>query len=454
MSLDAQTLLFIYVVLQIMQAALAGTLWLVNPGIGGLGWWSAGMLVGALTLPLFSLQFHGGGKIEAYLLPILATFATVAFTYIGTCRFRAIRVSWRVLGYSTAAAVTSILWFLWGSESLAARGITINLYMFAGYGATALALWSEARPLVRRTARALAGAYALGAAMMIFRVVLLVRDPEMPWATGNAAKTSGFFLGGIVLTSTWLFFVVLLINRVEAHERHLGRLEEGRAELALREALLEVERQKAARLRENLARDLHDGIGSITANLAILASLGAGEEESERPGILREIETMALLGNREIRGLLGELEGGPVDWRAFLAELRHCVIPASVTAGIATHWEVSGEIPPIPISETSAGASLAKVLREAMHNMVKHSGARTAEIRFEFGPDRLVLRIADDGCGFSEPASGGRGLRNIARRCEDLGGHFSRMGDAEGVSLLVSVPLPLSLNGAAGKEVA
>lgn len=277
MVLDAQTLLIMYAVLQVMQTAMAVTLWLGNRRIGGLGWWVAGMALGALTLPLFSLQFQGGGKIDAYLLPILMSLGTSGTTYIGACRFRGVPVRWSLLGWATAAAVAGNLWFLWGNESLAGRGVVIAIFMVGCYGGTAAVLWREDRLLVRRTARALAGAYALGASLMLCRIPLFILDPGMAWAPGNAAKTSVFLLVGIILIAIWVFFLVLLVSRVEAHERHLRRLEEQESDRALRDALLEVEAQKAARLRENLARDLHDGIGSITANVAMLASLGVGE---------------------------------------------------------------------------------------------------------------------------------------------------------------------------------
>lgn len=454
MALDARTLLFIYILLQLIQSGMVMALWLANRRIKGLGWWTAGMLAGAATLPLFSMQAEGGGKVVAYCIPLLAVIFTAAVFYIGACRFCGRAVEWRRLGIGTALAVVGTQWFLWADFSLAGRGVVLNLYMAGCYFATAWVLWREDRPPVRWVARAFATIYAVGAVIILSRVPMLFLDPGMPWDSGNAAKTSGFFLTGIVLTSVWVFFVVMLVNRVEAHERNLRGAAELDSERTLSEALMEVEAQKAIRLRENLARDLHDGIGSMTANLAMLASLGVGESEVEREKILREIEAIALRGNREIRGLLGELDSGPIQWRTFLAELRRCVIPVNEAVGIVTQWGTSGEIPDTPIFESAAGASLAKVLREAVHNMVKHSGARAAEIHFAFRPEMLVLRIADDGQGFSETPGSGRGLRNMARRCADLGGEISRESVVRGTGWRISVPLPLSLAGTARKEVA
>lgn len=442
MALDARTLLFIYIVLQLIQSGMVMALWLANQRIKGLGWWTAGMLAGAATLPLFAMQAGGGGKVEAYCIPLLAVIFTAAVFYIGACRFCGRAVAWRRLGIGTVLAVAGTQWFLWGDFSLAGRGVVLNLHMAGCYFATAWVLWGEERPPVRWTARAFATIFAVGAVVIVSRVPMLFLDPGMPWDSGDADKTSGFFLTGIVLTSVWTFFVVMLVNRVEAHERNLRGAAELDSERTLREALLEVEVQKAVRMRENLAQDLHDGIGSITANVAMLASVGTMDEGAGRERIFKEIEEMAVRGNREIRGLLGELDGAPMAWDAFLAEQRGFVVCFSGAAGIATQWEVSGNVPEKVIAE-SAAASLAKVLREAVHNMVRHSGAGAAEVGFQFSKDSLELRVADDGQGFSQGREGGRGIANMERRCEDLGGSFTINGSAEGTEVLIRIPLPL-----------
>jgi signal transduction histidine kinase len=325
------------------------------------------------------------------------------------------------------------------------------------YGATAWVLWGEERPQVRWAARALATGYGIGAAVLVIRIPLLVLDPTVPWNTGNAAKTSGFFLAGIVLTSVWAFFVMLLVNRVEAHERNLRETEALESERLLREAMVELEarkaEEKAMKMRESLARDLHDGIGNITANVILLASMGANEDEAEKGKILREIEMVARRGNQEVRGLLDELDGAPISWRLFLAELRRSVVPVNETVGIATRWEITGELPGEQITDRAAAASLAKILREAAHNIVRHSGAKEAEIGFVFESSWLHIRVGDDGSGFTEGREGGRGLMNMARRCEELGGGFSIEGTERGTKISMEIALPLSQGTHKEKEI-
>jgi signal transduction histidine kinase len=62
------------------------------------------------------------------------------------------------------------------------------------------------------------------------------------------------------------------------------------------------------------------------------------------------------------------------------------------------------------------------ICAEALANVARHAGARTARVTLDAGPDRALLTVADDGRGAAAPA---RGLRGIADRAEALGGTFA-----------------------------
>src|SRR5262249_12995381 len=54
---------------------------------------------------------------------------------------------------------------------------------------------------------------------------------------------------------------------------------------------------------------------------------------------------------------------------------------------------------------------LYRVLQEALQNVTKHSGARSADVRLRGGVDRIELTIHDSGAGFDlDTALKGRGL--------------------------------------------
>ena len=69
-----------------------------------------------------------------------------------------------------------------------------------------------------------------------------------------------------------------------------------------------------------------------------------------------------------------------------------------------------------------------RVLQEALHNSVKHSGVRHFEVQFWGASDEIHLTIRDAGAGFDpEAAMNGRGLGLISmeERLKLLNGTFS-----------------------------
>ena len=84
-------------------------------------------------------------------------------------------------------------------------------------------------------------------------------------------------------------------------------------------------------------------------------------------------------------------------------------------------------------------------MQEALGNIRKHSGARTAKIGWESDDYRLTLSITDDGIGFDPedvPPISRHGLQTMRERSELLGADFqivSRPG--RGAVLSVRIPL-------------
>lgn len=76
--------------------------------------------------------------------------------------------------------------------------------------------------------------------------------------------------------------------------------------------------------------------------------------------------------------------------------------------------------------------NLFAILKEALHNIVKHSNATLADVKFEYQTDadgvlQCRLTISDNGKGISVDSisDSGNGLKNMRRRMKETGGSFS-----------------------------
>jgi signal transduction histidine kinase len=91
-------------------------------------------------------------------------------------------------------------------------------------------------------------------------------------------------------------------------------------------------------------------------------------------------------------------------------------------AGIVCRLQVAESLPERALdSKLRHGIFLA--FKEALNNVVRHSGANEVEIKIEFVRDRLAISIRDNGRGLqSSEAPGNDGLSGMRERLQQLGG--------------------------------
>jgi signal transduction histidine kinase len=108
------------------------------------------------------------------------------------------------------------------------------------------------------------------------------------------------------------------------------------------------------------------------------------------------------------------------------------------------------EAPPIEkISPVLLGSearhSLFLAVKEAVHNCVKYSEAKTAEFTLAVGERDFSVTLRDYGRGFApgEQRGSGHGTKNLMARAEALGGHAEITSQpGEGTTVKLSIPLP------------
>jgi signal transduction histidine kinase len=92
--------------------------------------------------------------------------------------------------------------------------------------------------------------------------------------------------------------------------------------------------------------------------------------------------------------------------------------------------------------------NLLRIVREAVNNAVKHSGADTITVSLHNKPDKLTLTIQDDGSGFdrdhASPGPGHYGLIGMKERASQIGATLE-VNSQPGEGTTISVILPASV---------
>jgi len=200
------------------------------------------------------------------------------------------------------------------------------------------------------------------------------------------------------------------------------------AELA--EAREELAHRAVAEERMRFARDLHDLLGHSLSLIALKSEL-AGRLAERDPGRARQemadVESAARQALAEVRDAVSGYR--QVSLAQALVEARS----ALSAAGIALHPPTAVDVLPGPVD-----AVLGWVVREAVTNVLRHSGATTVTVTLDTAEDDVVLGITDDGRGSAAPR--GAGLTGLAERVQRLGGDL-RTADGDGFRLTARLPL-------------
>ncbi len=202
----------------------------------------------------------------------------------------------------------------------------------------------------------------------------------------------------------------------------------------------------ASHERAHLAQELHDSVTQALFGMTLISRAaekslatdpaGAGEKLSQ----LRDLASEAL---REMRALIFEMRPGSLAEEGLAMALRKHVESVESRTGLPIVLEMD-ELAGI---QPELEEALYRICQEALHNVVKHAGARHVTIELRQDGECVCLRVIDDGTGFDPGAArAGRGkhlgLEGMRGRAERFGGRLdidSKPG--EGCRLQVRLPM-------------
>jgi signal transduction histidine kinase/ligand-binding sensor domain-containing protein len=197
----------------------------------------------------------------------------------------------------------------------------------------------------------------------------------------------------------------------------------------MRVKLERIERQQAIeRERTRIAKDIHDHLGANLTRISLLSQSAHGELQNQTQAAVqldRIYDT-----SRELTRALDEIVWAVNPHHDTLDSLASYLGNFAqdylVSLNIRCRLEVPLHLPQWPLT-AEVRHDIFLAFKEAIHNVVKHSGATEVSVFLATGTDDFTLVIRDNGCGFNpaalpERVGRGNGLKNMRQRLEKIGG--------------------------------
>jgi signal transduction histidine kinase len=259
----------------------------------------------------------------------------------------------------------------------------------------------------------------------------------------GAVRGSGLFAAGAnhqSVLSLQLFLLVIAVSLLSLAILTAERQTLRECETGFSSRLLEAQERE----RTRIAQDLHDDVGQRIALLHVSLEQFGGS--MDLPAIARSqlngFTQLTAQMTSDIHSLSHELHPSTLDIVGLEVAIRGLCREFAARHGLQVHFSCHD----VPLQlERDVNISLFRIAQEALHNVVKHSGAAAAMVELSRDGDRLALCVSDGGFGFDTRTvheRGGLGLVSMRERLRPIGGRLSiESMPLAGTRISVDVPI-------------
>jgi two-component system, NarL family, sensor histidine kinase UhpB len=251
-------------------------------------------------------------------------------------------------------------------------------------------------------------------------IALLKKDQELQSVT--LSRQRAIITLGIIAFISVLVIAALLINRFRVIDRT--------------KRLLEIEK-----VRNNIARDLHDDIGSTLSSINILSQVALAEQNTNPQNYLQRIGDQSKRMMEDMGDMVWSINPRNDSMEQVVVKMRE--FATEIFERSNTDYTFTEKIEASLKLNADQRKNLFLIYKEAINNAAKYSGAEKIEISLEQRDHKLSMRVRDNGKGFDEQKTkSGNGLRNMRERATEINAQLLlKSTPGEGISVELDLPI-------------
>ena len=199
------------------------------------------------------------------------------------------------------------------------------------------------------------------------------------------------------------------------------------------------------KVRNRIASDLHDDIGSTLTNINMLSEISRKnlEQPQEAEKFLHRITEEVTLTSQALNDIIWSVNSSNDSMEEIFARMRRYVADLFDNSNTICHLNLDKTVAEKKLNMEQR-RDLYLIYKESMNNIHKYAAANNIWIDVQWRSGKLYLKIKDDGKGF-EPSftTNSNGLKNIRTRVGKWKGSIN-INTSPGNGTLIEIVLPLA----------
>ena len=202
------------------------------------------------------------------------------------------------------------------------------------------------------------------------------------------------------------------------------------------------QRMKELELRNRIAADLHDEVGSSLSSIHMLSQMASQKaSETAQHDILSRMSNNAKETMDKMGDIVWMIKPGETEAGSLVQRMEHFAYEVGSSKNIEVVVQLD-ELEKVKLSMDQR-RNIYLIFKEALNNAAKYSGAKKIDIASSLKNRELQLMIKDEGNGFDHAsARKGNGLGNMSARATELGGKLEINSLVnEGATVMLTLPV-------------
>lgn len=180
--------------------------------------------------------------------------------------------------------------------------------------------------------------------------------------------------------------------------------------------------------RERIIADLHDDVGGGLSSIRMMSDLMMQEQQpslGKAAHFPQKISSTAKEIAQSMNTIIWSLNTENDSLQNFTEYVRQFGVTYFENSSIQFSCIVAAELPKNKELSGVQRKNLFLIVKEALHNTLKHANASKASISIYTKEERLCIDVADNGTGIKNSNSFGNGLKNMKKRMEEIDGQIN-----------------------------